>query len=76
MCLQCIDLENPIPARSENDIPHNTDYNYHLFTDVGLNRNLFNHINKNINRFKIITLINFGLTNTLIIYMYFHKCYQ
>ena len=69
----CIDLEDPIPIRAENDCPHNIDLNYHLFTDVGLNRNLFNHINKNINKLKFITIIGLGITNTLIVYLYYNK---
>ena len=69
----CIDLENPIPVHAANNSPHNAEYNYHLCTDVGLNRNLFNHINKNINKLKFITIIGLGITNTLIVYLYYNK---
>lgn len=55
---KCFDVENPIPERQYNDIPHNLDLNYHLFPDAGLNRNLFNHINRNINKVKLILLYN------------------
>jgi len=69
----CIDLEDPIPINSDNNSPHNIDLDYHLYTDVGLNRNLFNHINKNINKLKIIILINFCITNSMIFYFINYK---
>ena len=69
----CIDLEDPIPINSDNNSPHNTDIDYHLYTDIGLNRNLFNHINKNINKLKIIILINFCITNSMIFYFINYK---
>tara|TARA_Y100001970_G_scaffold294318_1_gene450463 strand:+ start:18138 stop:18371 length:234 start_codon:yes stop_codon:yes gene_type:complete len=62
MCIKifekCFDVENPIPERANNDMPHYVDLNYHLFPDAGLNRNLFNHINRNINKVKLILLYN------------------
>ena len=70
MCKEALkrlfDVENPIPSKIENDYNHNPDLDYRLYNDSGLNRNLFNHINKNINNVKLlllynITIIHFGL---------------
>ena len=50
---KCLDVENPIPDREYNNFKHNIDLNYNLFPDPGLNRNLFNYINSNINNYII-----------------------
>ena len=64
---KCFDVENPIPEKQYNDIPHSVELNYHLFPDPGLNRNLFNYINKNVNKVKLILLYN-----TIIIHIGFY----
>ena len=67
---KCFDVENPIPERGYNDMPHYIDLNYHLFPDPGLNRNLFNHINRNVNKVKLILLYNTIIIH-IILYYYF-----
>jgi|TARA_B110000211_G_scaffold52569_1_gene57994 hypothetical protein len=64
------DVENPIPENSHNDNPHYKDLNYHLYPDPGLNRNLFNHINKNINNIKFIIFYNTVVLNIGIFYFF------
>ena len=65
------DVENPIPTNIENDYNHNSELDYRLYNDSGLNRNLFNHINKNINNVKLLLLYNISIIHIGFYYYYF-----
>ena len=65
------DVEDPIPSKLENDYPHNPDLEYRLYNDSGLNRNLFNHINKNINKVKLLLMYNIAIVHIGLYYYYY-----
>ena len=70
---KCLDVENPIPDREYNNFKHNIDLNYNLFPDPGLNRNLFNYINSNINKVKLILLYNTIVIHIGLFYYFYIK---